>query len=214
MIRKIIMFFSGIAVLVLTFGMLYFSGAIYDAGSNLKVQPYFFQPNFLSERRPGTPLTAEEIGESKFLDMLIKKYVTEYFYVIPDAENVARRTLSSSSLAKMSSADAFNTWTNTEAKTIQNLAEDKAMRIVSLVDNAYKPSGSDYYIVNYELKTWTKPNDFNTIPETSRGTLYLKIIFEQGMRQDETMEQIHKYLEEEGDPVSVFKFQVIEVIQG
>lgn len=214
MIKKIIMFFSGLAILILTFGMLYFTGAIFDAGTNLTVQPYFFQPNFLSERRPGTPLTVEEIGDTKFLDMLIKKYVTEYFYVIPDVENVARRTLSSSSLAKMSSSAAFKTWLDTEAKNIQELAEAKKMRTVDIIGEIYKPSGSDYYVINYELKTWTKPNDFNTIPSTNRGILYLNINFESGMRTDVSMTQIHEYLEAGYDPVSVFKFQVIEVIQG
>lgn len=208
------MFFAGVVLLALTFLALYITGAIYDAGKNLTIQPYFFQPNNLSERRLGKPLTAEEIGDSKFMDMLVRKYVNEYFYAAPDPENLARRNRSDSTLAKLSSATVFKEWQNTEGQTIQKLAEDRSLRTVSIIDEIYKPSGSDYWIINYELKIWSKPNDFSIIPETSRGILYMKIIYEPGMRKDVDLKTIHDFLEEGGDPAVVFQFKVQEVIRG
>lgn len=208
------MFFAGLVLLVLTFIALYTTGAIYDAGSNLTVQPYFFQPNNLSERRLGKPLTAEEIGDSKFMDMLVRKYVNEYFYAAPDPENLARRTRGNSTLASLSSAKVFDEWLATEGQTIQKLAEEKSLRIVSIIDEIYKPADSDYWIINYELKIWSKPNDFSIIPETNRGTLYMKIRYEPGMRKDVDLETIHDFLENGGDPAVVFQFRVEEVIRG
>lgn len=208
------MFFTGLVLLALSFIALYVSGAIYDAGTNLTIQPYFFQPNNLSERRVGKPLTAEEIGDSKFMDMLVRKYVNEYFYAAPDSENIAQRTRNDSILARLSSAKVFDEWLTTEGQTIKKLAENKSLRTVRVIDELYKPKDSDYWIVNYELKTWPKPNDFSIIPETSRGTLYMKISYQPGMRTDVSLETIHNYLENGGDPAVVFQFIVLEVIQG
>ena len=212
--RKLIMFFTGLVLLALSFIALYVSGAIYDAGTNLTIQPYFFQPNNLSERRVGKPLTAEEIGDSKFMDMLVRKYVNEYFYAAPDSENIAQRTRNDSTLARSSSAKVFDEWLTTEGQTIKNLAENKSLRTVRVIDELYKPKDSDYWILNYELKTWPKPNDFSIIPETNRGTLYMKILYQPGMRTDVSLETIHDFLENGGDPARVFQFQVQEVIQG
>ncbi len=209
------MFFAGIILLVLTFGTLYLTGAIYDASKENTVQPYFFQPNYLSELRPGKPLTAEEIGDSKFLDILIKKFVTEYFYVIPDSENVARRTLKTRSnpIYMMSSNSVFTNWLATEEPLIEKLAEKKAMRIAHVIDEIYKPTDGNYWIVNYELLTWEKPNDFDIKPTVSRGTLFLQIYYEPGIIPNVEMKEIHKYLEQGNDPVAIYNFKVNEVIQ-
>ena len=209
------MFFAGIILLALTFASLYLTGAIYDADKNLHVQSYFFQPDYLSELRPGKPLTAEEIGDSKFFDLLVKKFVTEYFYVIPDSENVARRTLKtrSNSIYMMSSNSVFENWLATEEPLIEKLAEKKAMRIAHVIDEIYKPKDGNYWIVNYELITWETPNDFNVKPTVSRGTLFLQIHFEPGIIPNADMKEIHEYLEEGNDPVTIYNFQVNEVIQ-
>lgn len=212
--KKLIMFLSGLCVLILTFGMLYVSGAIFDAGKNLTVQPYFFQPNYLSENRTGTPQTPQDMGDTKFMELLVKKYITEYFYAIPDVENIARRTTESSTLYQLSYPAAFKYWSDTEAQVIQKLAEEKALRTVKIIDEIYKPTGSDYWIINYELTTWEKPNDFNIQTIKTRGTLYLKIIYEPGMIDTVESEQIYDYLKSGGDPAPIFKFRVTEVVEG
>ena len=212
--KKIILFFIALFLLVLTFGTLYFTGAIYDAGRNMVIRPYFFQPNFLSEYRPGTPKTQADIGDSKFMDLLVKKYINEYFYASPDPENIAKRLRNNSIIAKLSSQKVFNEWEKTEGEIIKDLAEKKALRIARVLDEIYKPSNSDYWVINYELKTWIKPNDFSIVPETERGTLYMKILYEPGMRDDVNLELIHEYLENGNDPAAVFKFRVIELLKG
>ena len=146
--------------------------------------------------------------------MLVRKYITEYFFASPDAEDIAKRTSSQGTLSIMSSQGVFEEWLNNEAVTIQKLAEDKSMRTVKVIDKIFQPNGSKYWVVNYELKTWEKPNDFSVAPTITRGTLYMDIYYEPGFPKNADIEKIHNYLEEGGDPASVFDFKVNRIIQG
>ena len=208
------MFFAGVILLVLTGVGIYFAGGIFDAGMNQNIFPYFFQPNNLSERRPGVPQTPEYMGDSEFLDLLVRKYVTEYFYAAPDAENIARRMAANGVLARMSVPAVFEEWTSNEAQSIQKLARDKSMRTVRVIDKIYQPSGSQYWVVNYELTTWNTPNDFSVAPTITRGTMYMNITYEMGMRKDVSIAELHHFLENGGDPAAVFNFRVNQIIQG
>lgn len=212
--KKLLVFFVSLILLVLTGVAIYFAGGIFDAGVNQRVYPFFFQPNNLSSQRPGAPQTPEYIGDSEFRDMLVRKYITEYFFASPDAEDIAKRTSSQGTLSIMSSQGVFEGWLNNEAVTIQKLAEDKSMRTVKVIDKIFQPNGSKYWIVNYELKTWEKPNDFSVAPTITRGTLYMDIYYEPGFPKNADIEKIHNYLEEGGDPASVFDFKVNRIIQG
>ena len=208
------MFFAGVILLVLTGVGIYFAGGIFDAGMNQNIFPYFFQPNNLSERRPGVPQTPEYMGNSEFLDLLVRKYVTEYFYAAPDAENIARRMAANGVLARMSVPAVFEEWTSNEAQSIQKLARDKSMRTVRVIDKIYQPSGSQYWVVNYELTTWNTPTDFSVAPTITRGTMYMNITYEMGMRKDVSIAELHHFLENGGDPAAVFNFRVNQIIQG
>ena len=88
------------------------------------------------------------------------------------------------------------------------------MRTVKVIDKIFQPNGSKYWIVNYELKTWEKPNDFSVAPTITRGTLYMDIYYEPGLRKNVDMEILHNHLEEGGDPARVFDFKVNRIIQG
>ena len=176
--KKLIMFLSGLFLLGSTGGAIYIAGAMFDVGISQQITPYFFQPNNLSQRRPGIPQTPRDMGDAKFLDLLVRKYITEYFYVAPDAENIARRTSPTGVIASLSSATVFDEWLNGEAQNIQKLAEDKSMRTAHVIDSIYKPRNSQYWVVNYELKTWSTPNNFSIAPTITRGTMYMDIINE------------------------------------
>lgn len=212
--KKLIMFLVGLILLALTGMAVYFSGGIFDAGLNQKIYPYFFQPNNLSSQRPGAPQTSESIGDAEFRDLLVSKYITEYFYAAPDAENIAKRMSSNSILAQMSSTEVFKEWLENESQTIQKLAENKSLRTAHVIDKIFQPNGSKYWVVNYELKTWEKPNDFGTQPVITRGTMFLDINFKNTMWEIADIEELHYYLEEGGDPAGVFHFKVLKIIRG
>lgn len=212
--KKILLFLLGLILVAMSGGAIYLAGAIYDATSSQRIIPYFFQPNNLSEHRPGTPETPTEMGEMEFLDLLVRKYVTEYFYVAPDVENIARRMGANGALGRMSSRSVFDSWLNGEARTIQEMAGNKVFRTVRVIDRVTRPVNSTYWIVNYELTTWNGPNNFGVIPQKSRGTMFMDITYEPRMLSNIDIRALHDYLENGGDPCTVFHFRVNEIIQG
>lgn len=207
------MFFAGFMLMVLMFVALCFSGAIYDAGREMVVQPWFFQVNSQSSMRLGIPATPADLGDARIREMLIQKYVVEYFYVIPDVEDIARRTLAHGAIAHMSSSVVFNQWRNDQAQIMQSMAEDKMLRTVHVnTHDIYKPDGSDYWVVPYRMTTWTAPNDFSVAPVSTNGLIFLDIIYEPGMRSDMGNASVGEFLERGGDPAYIFKFLVNDVV--
>ena len=212
MIRKLITFLASIVLIALTIAMLFLASAIYDSTKKSSVDTFFFQTNRLSEMRPGAPVTAAEIGETAMREMLIKKYVNEYFYAIPDRENIARRMTRSSTLAWMSAPSVFNTWVQSEGETIATMADQKMMRLVDIDGEIFKPADSDYWVVPYVLYTWTNANDMESAPIITRGTLLLDVFFVPGTTDKF---DIGKYLkhdynrfETRRDPATIFRFGV------
>ncbi len=214
--KKLIMFLSGLILMVLMCGALVLSGFIYDAGNvfnkniNSANDVYFFQPDNNAIRRPGVPATDGVLGADKMREMLIAKYITEYFYATPDISDITRRKDGTTSLYRMSARNVFNAWLQNVAPEIEDLAKSRALRTVSLV-SVSPDASARYWVVEYELKTWTSPNDFAVMPETTRGTIYLGINYAPGMRDKMGKRSVEDYLESGGDPAAVFKFIVIDV---
>lgn len=209
--RKIIMFFSGIMILLLSVTALYFSGALFDANNDRYIDAFVFQPNNLSSDRIGTPVSIDQLSDKFVREKLIKKFITEYFYVNPDVENIALRTRSDSVMAAMSGPIVFKDWKKNVAKEINTLSDKKFMRTATVVDEIIKKG--DYWEVHYELKTWDKSNDMNLTPQVENGIIYLKIVFEKGVRDKRAGSKfdVQKYLNSGGDPAAIFKFRVDEV---
>lgn len=120
--RKIISFFIGLCILALMFGAIAGAAAIYDTARRIRVETYFFQPNNLSGERVGVPATPADLGPDKMRRRLVEKYISEYFYVIPDPANVEERMSAFSPLARMSTADVFRQWQEQEGAYIETLA--------------------------------------------------------------------------------------------
>jgi len=218
--KKLIMFLGGLVLIALTLVMLFLTSAIYDSAKSTSVDTYFFQIDLRSEMRPGTPETPAQIGETAMREMLIKKYLNEYFYVIPDVENIANRMKPKSTLAYMSDTNVFNTWIDTVAEEIQEMSEEKQMRIVDVDGEIFKPADSDYWIVPYVLYTWTSANDMLAEPRVSHGVLRMDIAYEPGTREilNGGTFDIGKYLKhsynrfESGyEPAIIFKFKVVNL---
>lgn len=208
--KKLIMFLSGLLLMVLMCGALVLTGVIYDTGAKTTVNTYFFQPDDNAIRRPGVPVSDLTLGADKMRERLIAKYITEYFYVTPDMSDVTRRREGRTSLRRMSLRDVFNTWLQKVAPEIEDLAKKRALRTVSLISVA-PDINNKYWIVNYELRTWRAPNNFASAPDVTRGTIYLGINYAPGMRDTVGKQSVEDYLESGGDPAAVFKFVVIDV---
>ena len=209
------MFLFGLMLLALTVAMLFLTSAIYDTGAKESINTHFFQTNELSTQRPGVPVRESEIGETAMREMLIKKYVTEYFYAIPSTNDIERRMGNTSTLAHLSDARVFNDWKSNEAVGIQSMAENGMMRMVEIAGEIYKPNDSDYWIVPYILKTWTKPNDMSVSPQITRGTLLIQLVYEPGIRESfDTGKYLKRGYNRVGikfDPAIMFKFKVMNL---
>ncbi len=208
--KKLIMFFSGLVILALMFIALWFTSAIYDTANKINVETYFFQTNNLSAQRAGVPATADELGDELVRDMLIERYLTEYFYVIPDTNDVLNRVGGRTGLYNMSVRAVFDDWRTNVAPTIQKLAEDKVLRAVSVV-SITPPTDGAYWTIVYKMETWDRPNDFYVAPTVSYGNIYLNIRFEPGMREQVRGMPVEQFLEQGGDPAATFKFMVLDV---
>lgn len=189
---------------------------MYDVNSKIVVEPYFLRTGLMSVNQTETPQNVSEIGTGQLRDWLIQKFVKEYFYVEPDVENVARRayigTNTTSVLAYMMTADAFKKWKNEVVPTLNDLAAAGVMRNVRVFNEIFKPSGSNYWRVDYELKTWYNPNDMNEVPEKTRGTMYILINNEDEIGQlKQPFEEVQKLLIKGLDPACVFRFMVSDV---
>ena len=208
--KKLIMFFSGLLLLALMFGALVVAGVIYDTGAKTTIDTYFFQPDDNANRRPGVPVTDVALGANKMRDLLISKYITEYFYVMPDLSDVQRRREGRTSLSYMSTSNVFSAWLENVAPQISELAASGALRTVSLV-SVTPDANNNYWAVEYELRTWRVPNNFNIKPEITRGTIYMAIIYEPDMRKTVRNRPVEDFLESGNDPAAAFRFGVIDV---
>ena len=200
--NKALNFLIGLLLLALMLGWVVVSGAIYNIGNRLHQTPHFFSVNALALQRVDEPKTLTELGDLTIRDMLIKKYVTEYFYVIPDTQNVEQR------IKRHKTQPAWQEWMEKQSDEIMKLAKDGAMRTVYVTD--IKNGDAGYLIVDYELKTWFTANDMSEVPTTTRGWLYMAIEYVPGV--DESFENLN-ILEGKRDAAYAFKFYVRDIIQ-
>ena len=119
------MFIIGLLLLGVTFVTLYLTGALYNATDQRQINAYVFQPNNISSDRIGRPVPVENLSEKFVRERLIKKFITEYFYVTPDVEDIAACQRSNSVLAALSTPADFKTWRNTDDAEIENMADKK-----------------------------------------------------------------------------------------
>lgn len=215
--RRLALILVGLLILVTMLGLLFFSGAIYDAEKKYTVETFFFEPNSQSARRITPPVSASNIPDKVLRELIIRRFVNEYFYVIPDIDNANKRQIfrntdgTQTALWGLSanSKKVYTEWAETVAPGIIELAHQNALRIVEVTGISESESG--HLVVDYVLKTWTKPNDVLALPELTTGALYLDIE-KQPIRVKQSQEALDR-LQNGVDPVSAFTFEVLDVVQ-
>lgn len=212
--KKLVGYIIGTLTIFMVFAMIYVVGAIYDTGDKITIEPYFFRTGLNALNQTSMPRNLKEIGERRMRDWLIQKYVKEYFYVVPDVENVARRTggKNTTIIRYMSAPEVTERWEREFVPDIRELASNGVMRTVRVFDEIFKPAASDYWHVDYELKTWYKPNDMSTAPTVTRGTMYIKIQESNKLGQlYGNIDNVQAALMDGVDPALVFVFRVLDV---
>ena len=177
--RRIHIFLICILLLLSMLGLLFFSGAIYDAEKKSTIDTFFFEPNLHSAQRITPPVSADDIPDKLLREFIIARFVHEYFYVIPDETNARNRAGfkntdgTPSTLWGLSQLNPkiLTNWANTVAPQIIELAGKKALRSVQTLPDITEDK-SGHLVVKYILRTWDNPNDVLATPKTESGVLY------------------------------------------
>ena len=221
--NKLLSFFGGLILLAAVFAMLVLTVLIYRANERSSVKSYIFQMNDWSAERLGILQNINDISANDLRNRLIKKYVSEYFKVIPGEANVFDRPI----LKALSSTEALSQWEQGEAETISKMSEQKMFRMVTVDDTGIALNSNEdvkydkdataeklYYVVRYYMSTWAESNVMATQPVLEQGTLFLEARFAPGIREYDGFGKkldIRKYLESGKNPVGLFKFTVTNV---
>ncbi len=207
--KKILGFFIGLLTMGAIFAVVCLTAIVHDTSDKVMVRPYFFRIS----QSIGAPLSFSQVGERKVRDWLVQKYVTDYFYIIPNSVNMADRIKGDGNFVAMRSSEAvFKNWVKNVAPRMQELAEQGARRTVRVFDEILTSESNNYLRVDYELKTWYKPNDLSEVPTTERGTLYLELAESSDFQVFPYPDAVRNWLIHRGDPAAVFKFWVNNVI--
>ena len=215
---KIKSFFVGILLLMIVFIMLIFTALVYRANERSGIKTYFFQMGNNANQRIGELQNINDISQNELRNKLIKKYVSEYFKVIPGDANVTERSI----LKSLSTNDVFYQWKEDEAKNITDMSNKNMFRIAKVQDGGIKlVTNSDdvdyktsvvaekfYYEIHYDTLTWTQSNIMKAEPIYSQGVIYMEARFKPGINPNIN---IKKYLEEDKNPVELFMFEVTNI---
>ena len=215
--NKIVSFLSGLILLIITFVIVVLVALIYRANERSSIKSYIFQVNNMANQRVGELQDINDISAEDLRNKLIKKYVSEYFKVIPDEKDVENRSV----LKELSTSTAYKQWQNGEAQTIAEMSEKNMFRIVHVYDDGIatlnRPADYNYtdeilkkvyYSVRYYTETWGAPNKMTLTPSVDQGTIYIEAIFKPGIRDDI---DVQKYLQDGKNPVELFQFKVTNI---
>ncbi len=206
----------GFCMLVVMLGLVFFTGAIYDAENKNKIETYFFEPNNKSSDRISIPLSPDNMTQNALREKIVEHFLYEYFYVIPDENNARMRTMdfrntdgTPTPLGAIVRERARTQWATNVGPDIMDLATKNGMRTVELLGISESESG--HLVVDYKLKTWNQSNDVLARPIETTGRLLL-YIENKPITVKQTQETLD-YLQRGVDPVSAFDFYIHDVIQ-
>lgn len=218
--NKIKSFFVGIFLLMFVVAMVVLTAFIYRAGEHSSIKSYMFQMGNNAAQRIGKLQDINDISANDLRNKLIKKYISEYFKVIPGDKDITNRP----TLRILSGEKAFDYWRQTEAKAIEEMSDKKMFRLARVHDdgiatyNKTEKLNNDhtenvYYKVKYNTSTWVESNILETEPIYDQGTMYIEIEFEPGLRETVYGKRydIRDYLESGKNPAGLFKFRVINI---
>lgn len=212
--KKIVKFLFFVVILLTMFGMIFLTSAIYDTVPKLNVETFFFQSENEYVKRTAEPIKISDFKTEQLRNMLLEKYLIEYFYVVPNEQNIILRQNKQTPLWSMSTPSVFEAWQKNVLPEIKSLAENGVLRMVKLVSIEDTPSDMKkmpYSKVEYELKTWEKPNDLLSPPVVSKGTIFMRIHFLPYMMKTVRGKPVLEYLESGKDPAGVFSFGIADI---
>ena len=221
--NKIKSFLGGLLLLIITFVIIVLCALLYRANERSSIKSYIFQMNNFASQRVGELQDINDISAEDLRNKLIRKYVSEYFKVIPGETDVESRSV----LYELSTPAAYKQWQKGEAQTIAKMSEKNMFRIVHVYDDGIatlnRPADYNYadeipqaiyYSVRYYTETWSETNKMASVPQKEQGVIYIEATFQPGLRSktiDGKKINIQRYLQAGENPVKLFRFRVSNV---
>lgn len=214
--KRLLTLFSGVLILLASVAALFICAAIYDSASKIRIESFFFQPNSSSSLRMEDPESYRVLGETALRNKIIQKFVTEYFYVLPNHNNIENRKNNPySGMRIISASSVFERWLKDVAPEISNMANSRMFRTVYVNPNDIEQNqGSERYLrVPFTLTTWVQPNNFSVEPTVKHGIMYMSVSYDlSGLVKMIGAKSTSEHLESGGDPLAVFGFRVLDVV--
>ena len=207
----------GFCMMLVMLGMVFFTGAIYDAENKNKIETYFFEPNNKSSDRISIPMSPDNMTQNALREKIVEHFLYEYFYVIPDENNAQMRTTAFRNTDgtetplmgdRLVSPGVSKKWAATVGPEIMELASKHGLRTVELLGVSESESG--HLVVDYKLKTWNQSNDVFARPIETTGRLLL-YVENQPIVTKQTQDALER-LQNGTDPVSAFTFKIRDVV--
>ena len=215
--NKLKSFLMGFILLIMTFIIIVLVALIYRANDRMSVKSYIFQVNNFANQRVGELQNINDISDEDLRNKLIKKYISEYFKVIPGETDIENRPV----LYMLSTPNARKQWQNGEAKNIAQMSAKNMFRMVHVPDDGiatlnrpadynYKDAAYQkiYYSVRYYMQTWKEAYKIGTNPVFEQGTINIEAVFQPGIVENM---DIQKYLEKGYSPAGLFNFKVTNI---
>jgi hypothetical protein len=198
--KKLISSFSIVLAVCLAIVSAVVAGWIFLSGERATVSPFVFTAS-ASDARVRPPRTLSDYNQEELIDMLIKKWVAEAFYVIPDVNNIKARAASGAFLSEMSDAAVLSRWNAAVRPDLDVIVNNHGMQDVhvkTIVKNG------DFYRVNFDVITWAdgkKPTS-----RIIKGKIVdLNIKYQEGLKPN-----AESFLEQ-GDAAMAFYFKVMDI---
>ena len=212
MITRLIFFIMVLVMIALAGASVFLAGSIFDMTRQIHIEPYVFQPADSSRDRIGRPVPMESLDDQFIFERLVAKFLREYFSVIPDTDDIARRAHPRGNLAAMtigSQTPVFANWNANVRPELESIAIAGQMRRVSMRDINMV---GEFYVVRFNLITYN-PNDIDGTPYVQNRELRMRIEYMPGLRTELGGRplDIRRHMRE-GVPVVAFQFRVHEVI--
>ncbi|MDR0319831.1 MAG: hypothetical protein LBH81_03805 [Rickettsiales bacterium] len=186
-------------IIALAGAAVFLSAEIYTAAKKSEVVPVVFQTSNYAEGRADI-VPFDEIPDDEAVDWLVRRWIVEAYYVIPDMADVRTRGAEGrdSFIWFMSDSQSavFETWRQSVFPDIEELAAKRGLREVRVQKIAKE---GDYYRVDFRLDSWTAPDK----RRTETRTAYVRVEFERGLRPN-----AERILKNGGDASKIFKFRV------
>lgn len=215
--NRIKSFLGGLIILIITFIIIVLCALIYRANERSSIKSYIFQMNNFANQRVGELQDINDISAEDLRNKLIKKYVSEYFKVIPGETNVENRSV----LMGLSTGTAYKQWQKGEAQNIAQMSAQNMFRIVHIYDDGIaalnRPADYNYtdeiarpiyYSVRYYTETWPVTNKMATEPIKEQGVIYIEALFQPGIKESI---DVQKHLQQGKNPVELFRFRVTNI---